>query len=120
MPSFSLVIQILLFLVFALGGAIRFFQPINTLAKRMLWVKYFNPKVVRGIALIEVVCGIGIIIPLVLTDSSLSFILYSGCLLMATMIGAVVTHLWIGDYKQIVGNLVVLAMIYWVTFPTFP
>ena len=120
MPILSLTIQILLFLVFAVGGTIRFFQPIHVLAKRMLWVKYFNPRVVRGIAFIEVICGIGIIIPLVLTDFSFSFVFYSGCLLMATMVGAVVTHLWIGDYKQIVGNLVILGMIYWVTFPTFP
>ena len=109
--------QILLFLVFAVGGAFRFFQPIDVLAKRMLWVKYFNPRVVRGIALIEVVCGIGIILPLILTNTSFAFLLYSGCLLMATMLGAVITHLWIGDYKQIVGNLLILAMTLWVTFP---
>jgi len=44
-------------------------------------------------------------------------LLYSGCLLMATMIGAVITHAIIGDYKQIIGNLFILFMIYFVTFP---
>lgn len=117
MTYLGITIQILLFLVFAIGGTIRFFQPIEVLAKRMLWVKYFNPRIVRAISLIEVTCGIGIILPLVLTDTSFSFLLYSGCLLMATMIGAVVTHAIIGDYRQIFGNLILLGIIYQVTFP---
>jgi len=117
MSYLQVSLQVLLFLTFALGGAFRFFQPIDKLAKRMLWVTYFNPRIVRSIALIEVICGIGIILPLFLSDSSFAFILYSGCILMATMTGAVVTHVFIGDYKQIVGNLLLFGMIYLVTFP---
>ena len=116
MQYLSTTVQIILFLVFAVGGTIRFVQPIDTLARRMLWVRYFSPRIVRGIALIEVFCGIGIILPLVFTGSSFSFLLFSGCLLMATMIGAVITHIVIGDYKQIIGNFLILGMIYWITF----
>lgn len=119
MSYLQVSLQVLLFLTFVLGGAFRFFQPIDKLAKRMLWVTYFNPRIVRSIALIEVICGIGIILPLFLSDSSFAFILYSGCILMATMTGAVVTHVFIGDYKQIVGNLLLFGMIYLVTFPVF-
>ena len=119
MSYLQVSLQVLLFLTYALGGAFRFFQPIDKLAKRMLWVTYFNPRIVRSIALIEVICGIGIILPLFLSDSSFAFILYSGCILMATMTGAVVTHVFIGDYKQIVGNLLLFGMIYLVTFPVF-
>ena len=119
MSYLQVSLQVLLFLTFVLGGAYRFFQPIDKLAKRMLWVTYFNPRIVRSIALIEVICGIGIILPLFLSDSSFAFISYSGCILMATMTGAVVTHVFIGDYKQIVGNLLLFGMIYLVTFPVF-
>ena len=119
MSYLQVSLQVLLFLTFVLGGAYRFFQPIDKLAKRMLWVTYFNPRIVRSIALIEVICGICIILPLFLSDSSFAFILYSGCILMATMTGAVVTHVFIGDYKQIVGNLLLFGMIYLVTFPVF-
>ena len=119
MSYLQVSLQVLLSLTFVLGGAYRFFQPIDKLAKRMLWVTYFNPRIVRSIALIEVICGIGIILPLFLSDSSFAFILYSGCILMATMTGAVVTHVFIGDYKQIVGNLLLFGMIYLVTFPVF-
>ena len=106
----------LLFLIFAVGGTFRFFQPIDVLAKRMLWVKYFNPRIVRSIALLEVICGIGIILPFLLIESTFPFLICSGCLLMLTMFGAAVTHAIIGDYKQIMGNLFLLGILYWVTF----
>ena len=117
MPTLQESLQILLFLIFALGGAYRFFQPIDILAKRMLWVNYFKPITVRAIAVIEVLCGTGMLLALILFDTTIPFLLYSGCLLMLTMLGAAITHVIIGDYKQIVGNLLLLAIIYQVTFP---
>ena len=79
-----------------LGRRVPLFQPIDALARRMLWVKYFKPGIVRSIALVEVVCGIGLLLPLIFTDFSTSLLLYSGGLLIVTMIGAVVTHAIIG------------------------
>ena len=117
MPTLQESLQILLFLIFALGGAYRFFQPIDILAKRMLWVNYFKPLTVRTIAVIEVLCGTGMLLALLLSDSTIPFLLYSGCLLMLTMLGAAITHVVIGDYKQIIGNLSLFGMIYFVTFP---
>jgi len=110
-------LQVLLFLIFAIGGGVRLFQPMEKLANRMLWVKYFSPRIVRSIALLELVCGIGIILPFFLPEVTIDFALYAGCLLMLTMLGAAVTHIIIGDYKQIFGNLFILGIIYWVTFP---
>ena len=117
MPTMQVSLQVLLFLIFALGGAYRFLQPIDILAKRMLWVNYFKPLTVRAIAVIEVLCGTGMLLALLLSDSTIPFLLYSGCLLMLTMLGAAITHVIIGDYKQIIGNLLLLAIIYQVTFP---
>ena len=119
MAYLQLTVQVLLIGVFALGGGYRFFQPIDALARRMLWVKYFKPGIVRSIALVEVVCGIGLLLPLIFTDFSTSLLLYSGGLLIVTMIGAVVTHAIIGDYKQIFGNLCLIAMLCYITFPNF-
>ena len=119
MPTLQESLQVLLFLIFALGGAYRFFQPIDVLAKRMLWVNYFKPITVRTIAVIEVLCGTGMLLALLLSDSTNPFLLYSGCLLMLTMLGAAITHVIIGDYKQIIGNMFILLIIYQVTFPVF-
>ena len=116
MAYLQLSVQVLLVCVFALGGGYRFFQPIDALARRMLWVKYFKPGIVRFICMIEVVCGIGLFLPLILSDFSTSLLFYSGSLLILTMVGAVVTHAIIGDYKQIIGNLCLIGMLYLVTF----
>tara|TARA_B100001057_G_scaffold498575_1_gene606076 strand:+ start:5423 stop:6178 length:756 start_codon:yes stop_codon:yes gene_type:complete len=116
MATFRISLQLLLFLIFAVGGGYRFIQPVDVLAKKMLWVSYFDPLIVRAISIVEVVCGIGIVLPFILKDTTFDFALYSGSLLMITMIGAAITHLWIGDYKQIFGNLFLLFMIYFVTF----
>ena len=119
MPTLQESLQVLLFLIFALGGAYRFFQPIDVLVKRMLWVNYFKPITVRAIAVIEVLCGTGMLLALILFDTTIPFLLYSGCLLMLTMLGAAITHVVIGDYKQIIGNLLLFSIIYQVTFPVF-
>jgi len=107
--------QIILFLIFALGGGIRLIQPIEVLARRMRWVSYFNPRIVRSIALVEVICGVGVILHFFFPTASFSFLLYSGCLLIATMIGAVITHFVIGDYKEVFANLCLIGLIYYAT-----
>ena len=117
MPHIKVAIQILLFLIFAVGGTYRLFQPIDALASKMLWVSYFDPRIVRSIALVEVLCGVGLVLPFIFNDLSFDFIFYAGSLLMLTMLGAAVTHLVIGDYKQIFGNVLLLVMAFLVTFP---
>lgn len=113
-------IQVLLFAVFTFGGLDRLVQPIDVLAERMLWVSYFDPSVVRAIALTEITCGIGLILPFLFKKLQFKFVLYSGSILIITMIGAAVTHLVIGDYDQIIVNLVLVAIIAFITFPRKP
>ena len=116
MPHLKVALQILLFLVFAVGGAYRLLQPIEALASKMLWVSYFDPRIVRSIAFVEVLCGVGLVLPFMFKDLAFDFIFYAGSLLMLTMLGAAVTHLVIGDYKQIFGNVLLLVMAFLVTF----
>jgi hypothetical protein len=107
--------QVILVVIFAFGGAIRFLQPIDVLTKRMRWVSYFSPRVVRSIALVEVFCGVGVILHFLFPELSFSFLLYSGYLLIATMIGAAITHFVIGDYREIFGNVCLIGLIYYAT-----
>jgi uncharacterized membrane protein YphA (DoxX/SURF4 family) len=105
------VLQILLFALFIIGGLDRFFQPIDVLAERMLWVSFFDPVVVRAIAVTEIACGIGLLIPFFIRIERFKFTLFSGSILIVVMAGAAVTHVIIGDYDQIAVNLVLIAMI---------
>jgi hypothetical protein len=116
MPTLQVSLQVLLFLIFAGGGTYRFFQPMDALAKRMRWVSCFHPRIVRSIALFEVACGIGMVLPFLLSDANFPFMVYSGCLLMLIMLGAIVTHVVIGDYREIIGNLFLIVLLYHTTF----
>ena len=107
--------QVVLFFIFALGGGIRLIQPIEVLERRMRWVSYFNPRIVRSIALVEVICGVGVVLHFFLPTASFSFLIYSGSLLIVTMIGAVITHFVIGDYKEVLGNICLIGLIYYAT-----
>ena len=82
MPTLQVSLQVLLFLIFAVGGAYRFFQPMDALAKRMRWVSCFHPRIVRSIALFEVACGIGMVLPFLLSDANFPFMVYSGAALL--------------------------------------
>ena len=117
MIRFKKVLQILLFALFTIGGLDRFFQPIEVLAERMLWVSFFDPSVVRAIAVTEIACGIGLLLAFLFKNRRFKFALYSGSVLIAVMVGAAVTHVIIGDYDQIAVNLVLIGMISYVIIP---
>ena len=117
MIRFKKVLQILLFALFTIGGFDRFFQPIEVLAERMLWVSFFDPLVVRAIAVTEIACGIGLLLSFFIKNRRFKFVLYSGSVLIALMAGAAVTHVIIGDYDQIAVNLVLIGMISYVILP---
>jgi hypothetical protein len=114
---FKKVLQILLFALFTIGGLDRFLQPIEVLAERMLWVSFFDPLVVRAIAVTEIACGIGLLLAFLINSRRFKFALYSGSVLIAVMAGAAVTHVIIGDYDQIAVNLVLIVMISYVILP---
>lgn len=117
MIRFKKVLQILLFALFTIGGLDRFLQPIEVLAERMLWVSFFDPLVVRAIAVTEIACGIGLLLAFLINSRRFKFALYSGSVLIAVMAGAAVTHVIIGDYDQIAVNLVLIGMISYVILP---
>ena len=114
MIRFKKVLQILLFALFTIGGLDRFLQPIEVLAERMLWVSFFDPLVVRAIAVTEITCGIGLLLAFFIKSRRFKFALYSGSVLIVVMAGAAVTHVIIGDYDQIAVNLVLIGMISYV------
>ena len=117
MIRFKKVLQILLFALFTIGGLDRFLQPIEVLAERMLWVSFFDPLVVRAIAVTEIACGIGLLLAFFIKSRRFKFALYSGSVLIVVKAGAAGTHVSIGDYDQIAVNRVRIGMISYVILP---
>lgn len=110
-------LQVLLFAVFAFGGIYRLSQPMDALLEDMLWVSYFHPFVVRAIAVVEVIGGIGLILPFFNKCNHVKIDFYGGILLIGLMTGAAITHVVIGDYDQIIINVFLIAFLVLVTFP---
>lgn len=57
------IVQILLALAFIAAGAMKAFQPYETMAGRMPWVEDYSPGAVRGIGAAEILGGIGLALP---------------------------------------------------------
>ena len=111
------ITQGLLCAIFGGGGIYRLIQPIEVLQEKMLWVAFFDPLLVRLIALTEVVCALGLFIPLVLKKRGIDYSFQAGLLLTFVMLGAAITHLIIGDYDQISANLALIGLLLFVSLP---
>lgn len=57
------VLQILLAVMFVLAGAMKAFQPYDTMARRMPWVEDYSPGTVRAIGALEILGGLGLVLP---------------------------------------------------------
>lgn len=57
------ILQFLLAVVFLLAGAVKAFQPYDTLAHRMPWVEEYSPNMVRIIGALEILGALGLILP---------------------------------------------------------
>lgn len=86
------IVQILLALAFVMAGILKLTQPIAKLEERMTWITSINPRSrVRVIGALELLGGIGIILPAVTGILPQLTPLAAGGLVL-TMIGAVVLH----------------------------
>lgn len=93
------IIQGLLAVAFIMAGAMKAMQSKAQLADNMDWVEDFSDQQVKGIGILEILGGIGIIVPpLVGILPILSPIAAVG--LVLTMIGAAYTHISRGDETQ--------------------
>ncbi len=91
------IVQILLALAFIIAGVMKVTQPIDKLTAMMAWIESLNPRsLVRVIGALEVLGGIGIVLP-ALTGilPELTPIAAGG--LVLTAIGAVLMHAYRKD-----------------------
>ncbi len=108
--------QGLLIVGFTMAGIMKLTQPIEALSAQMSWVNHFQPWMVRTIALLEILGAMGLLLPAFLKSLPSKLTAYAGAGLTLTMIGAVITHVAIGETSQSIIPFVLFAMSAYVTF----
>jgi putative oxidoreductase len=101
--------QILLGFAFLMAGGMKLVTPYETLAGDMAWVTHVPAAVVKLIAFLEVLGALGLILPSVLRIKPwLTPLAAAG--LVLTMVGAIATHIAIGEAHMTAPPIVVGAL----------
>jgi uncharacterized membrane protein YphA (DoxX/SURF4 family) len=112
------VAQVLLAVAFLGAGATKLSQPKEKLAKNMAWVEDFSQPAVRLIGAVEVLGAIGVVLPAL--TGILSWMTPLAALgLAATMVGAILTHLRLGERSAVVPPVVLLVLAAFVVYGRF-
>ena len=87
------IVQILLALTFLMAGIMKTTQPIDRLKGMMPWIESLHPEtLVRGIGILEILGGLGVILPSLTRILPWLTPVAAGGLVL-TMIGALTLHL---------------------------
>lgn len=108
------VLQIVLGLYFLAIGVMHFIIPPG-LPEMMSWMYDLPPWLhwISGAA--EILGGIGLILPS-LTKIKPQLTVWAAWGLVAVMVGAVIYHITRGEYQNIVGNVVLMALLAFVAY----
>lgn len=91
-----MVLQVLLAFAFIAVGGSKIFTPVDQLAQQTNWVNFIPAFAVVLIGILEVAGGLGLVLPW-LTGIQPGLVRWAAIGLTLTMIGAVITHIAIGD-----------------------
>lgn len=86
------IAQIILGIAFTSAGIRKLVEPLDKMAKRWVWVSDFQLPIIRGVASLEILGAIGIIIP-ALTRILPWLTPVAACGLILLMLGALVTNI---------------------------
>ena len=109
------IIQILLALVFLMAGLMKVTRPREVLAENMAWVEDFSQSQLRMIGALEILGALGLILPAV-TGVLPRLAALAAVGLSLTMIGAIVVHIRRREYPNIIGNIVLLALVVFLAY----
>ena len=103
------IIQLLLAVVFAVAGTAKVSQPRLALAGRMHWVVDATDAQVKGIGMLEILAAIGLVVPPIVHVAT--FVTPLAALgVVCLMVGAMVTHLRLGERQTLVVNVVLIVL----------
>jgi uncharacterized membrane protein YphA (DoxX/SURF4 family) len=116
------VLQILLALAFLLAGVMKSTRPRQQLATSMGWVEDFSDNTVKTIGVLEVLAGIGLLLPAV-TGVATVLVPLAAVGLALLMLLAALTHRRRGESQMIGINAVLLVLavvVAWARFGPYP
>jgi hypothetical protein len=105
------VIQAILGFLLTIGGLAKLAIPYAKFSSipAVAWSKEFKPEHIRLLGILEVLSGVGLIVPLFLPSlMMLTRLAAVGCALY--MAGAMATHLRRSEYLHMAGNLIVFLL----------
>lgn len=115
-------LQVLLALAFLLAGVMKSTQPRQRLATNMGWVEDFSDNTVRTIGVLEVLAGIGLLLPAV-TGVATVLVPLAAVGVALLMLLAALTHRRRGESQMIGINAVLLliaVVVAWARFGPYP
>jgi uncharacterized membrane protein YphA (DoxX/SURF4 family) len=112
------IAQILLGLAFTSAGIRKLVEPIDKMAKRWVWVSDFQLPVIRGIASLETLGAIGIIVP-ALTRILPWLTPIAACGLILLMLGALATNIRYRLYPATAYTVFLVALAVFVAYGRF-
>jgi uncharacterized membrane protein len=116
------VLQVLLALAFLLAGVTKASQPRQKLAASMGWVEDFSDTGVRTIGVLEILAGVGLLLPAV-TGVATVLVPLAAVGLAVLMVGAAATHRRRGELPMVGINAVLLVAavaVAWARFGPYP
>ena len=113
------IVAILLAAVFLGSGLMKVLRSKEELKKAgMGWVDFFSPGMVKAIGALEALAAVGLILPAVL-DIAPILVPLAATGLAVTMVGAIITHVRMKDYKGMVPSVVLLLLSAFVAWGRF-
>ena len=109
------VLQVILSLMFLMGGFMKLAMPIEELAANMAWINEVPAGLVRFIGLSEILGALGLVFPSLLRIQP-KLTVYAAIGLALIMIPAANLHFSLHEYSEIIINVVVgsiVALIAW-------
>lgn len=105
MKIFTWIIQILLSVMFIMAGFMKSGTPMEVLAANMPWVNDFSAATVRFIGLMEIIGGLGLLLPSLLRIKPLLTPL-AGVGLAIIMLFALIYHIGKGEFAALPVNII--------------
>ena len=112
------VLQGLMSVVFLSAGGMKIFQPKENLEKKMDWVKNVSAQTVKIIGGLEVLGALGLILP-GLTGILPWLTALAAVGLALTMLGAIITHIRLGEMSKNIVPVVFLALLVFMAYARF-